>query len=543
MEVEQMKPVVTIGLCFLLLLGMAGCAKPPPEYTLNIGVSGDGSVAPTSGTKFKSGTVVELIPTASSGSAFDKWSGPDATSVVTNVGKHTIIMDKSKSITAVFIKIEHEVTVNVTPPGSGSVEVSLADISASASYEHGQVISLLASPASGCSFDHWEGDLSGNANPATLTVDAPKNVTAVFTCTVTGKVIGGSSHTGIANLTINYSGANSGQVTTDSSGNYSITTNGNITLTPAALQDAIFFAADPPSIQTNGPSNNADFAVFAVMHETAWGSYGSENSQFMEMRQAIVNSVGNVLVADTYNHRIQTFDCNGGFISKWDSYGSSETFDRPIDIAIDSTGNMYIVELSDCVKKFNSAGEFISKWGATGSSNGLFDWPIAIAIDSLDNVYIADNDNNRIQKFASDGSYISQWGVSGNASGQFSSPYDIAIDSLDNVYVVDQGNSRIQKFTSDGTFITQWNIKHSSLNEFYLPYGIAIDSYNNVYVTNSISQIQKFTSDGVLLATWGQNGEEVGQFDYAHGMVVDNYNNLYVVDADNSRIQKLRLIQ
>ena len=73
--------------------------------------------------------------------------------------------------------------------------------------------------------------------------------------------------------------------------------------------------------------------------------------------------------------------------------------------------------------------------------------------------------------------------------------------------------------------------------------GIAIDSYNNVYVTNSISQIQKFTSDGVLLATWGQNGEEVGQFDYAHGMVVDNYNNLYVVDADNSRIQKLRLIQ
>jgi len=122
-----------------MLFGVVGCGKV--QFTLTLSLDGEGTVTPTSGSKYKSGTVVELIPTASSGWSFDKWSGPDAASVVTNAGKHTIIMDKSKNITAVFGKLQHEVTVNVSPPGSGSVEISLAGMSALERYENCQAIS------------------------------------------------------------------------------------------------------------------------------------------------------------------------------------------------------------------------------------------------------------------------------------------------------------------------------------------------------------------------------------------------------------------
>jgi hypothetical protein len=45
-------------------------------------------------------------------------------------------------------------------------------------------VTLTATPASGYEFTRWEGDASGPANPASVTMDAGKSVVAVFTATV-----------------------------------------------------------------------------------------------------------------------------------------------------------------------------------------------------------------------------------------------------------------------------------------------------------------------------------------------------------------------
>jgi hypothetical protein len=47
-------------------------------------------------------------------------------------------------------------------------------------YEEGTVVTLTATPAPGYEFDHWEGALTGPANPAQLTLTADATVTAVF---------------------------------------------------------------------------------------------------------------------------------------------------------------------------------------------------------------------------------------------------------------------------------------------------------------------------------------------------------------------------
>jgi len=47
-------------------------------------------------------------------------------------------------------------------------------------YSPGAVITLTATPALGYQFSNWSGDLAGSSNPATITMDANKNITAVF---------------------------------------------------------------------------------------------------------------------------------------------------------------------------------------------------------------------------------------------------------------------------------------------------------------------------------------------------------------------------
>ena len=47
-------------------------------------------------------------------------------------------------------------------------------------YDDGTIVALAALPASGWTFSNWEGAAAGSSNPATITMDAAKSVTAVF---------------------------------------------------------------------------------------------------------------------------------------------------------------------------------------------------------------------------------------------------------------------------------------------------------------------------------------------------------------------------
>ena len=100
------------------------------------------------------------------------------------------------------------------------------------------------------------------------------------------------------------------------------------------------------------------------------------------------------------------------------------------------------------VQKFDSNGNFITKWGSEGVGDGQFSLVTpGVDVDSSGYVYVVDKEAANVQKFDSNGNFITKWGSEGGGDGQFSEPEDIAVDpSTGIVYVTDTGNSRVQLF-------------------------------------------------------------------------------------------------
>ena len=74
----------------------------------------------------------------------------------------------------------HTLSTDADPPGSGSVSAGPTPNCGAGAYTAGTQVSLTAEPGPGRTFDRWSGDLSGSDNPASLTIDGNKSVSARF---------------------------------------------------------------------------------------------------------------------------------------------------------------------------------------------------------------------------------------------------------------------------------------------------------------------------------------------------------------------------
>src|SRR5690554_3046645 len=166
-------------LVLFILISATGCQKGGKtlEYSLLIGVNPEGSGEVTTdpgGTVHKKRTTVKLTAVANTGWAFHEWTG-DLTGTVDQT---TVTMNAKKSVTANFVQMEHTLTVSVE--GEGTVIREVVETESKEDGVYGTKIRLTAQPATGWGFSHWEGDLTGDENPAEILINADKNVTVYF---------------------------------------------------------------------------------------------------------------------------------------------------------------------------------------------------------------------------------------------------------------------------------------------------------------------------------------------------------------------------
>src|SRR5215212_4966430 len=141
----------------------------------------------------------------------------------------------------------------------------------------------------------------------------------------------------------------------------------------------------------------------------SWGSKGTGDGQFNVPVSVVIDSKGNIVVNERGgNSRVQKFDSDGNFLLKFGSLGSGDgQFSHVEHIATDKYDNIYVNDpQGDAtgsgqprVQKFDTNGNFITKWGSNGTENGQFIDPEHLAIDSDGYVYVSDRATNNIKVF------------------------------------------------------------------------------------------------------------------------------------------------
>ncbi len=145
--------------------------------TLNLSVSGNGTITPVSGNyTFAAGATENLTAAPAAGWRFYRWIGDTGTVADPNADSTNITVDGDYTLTAVFTRPVLTMAVS----GSGSVSPA----SGNHTYDLGVSVNITAIPSSGWQFAHWAGGTAavGDVNSAStnITMNDDYAITAVF---------------------------------------------------------------------------------------------------------------------------------------------------------------------------------------------------------------------------------------------------------------------------------------------------------------------------------------------------------------------------
>jgi len=193
-------------------------------------------------------------------------------------------------------------------------------------------------------------------------------------------------------------------------------------------------------------------------------------------------------------------------------------FDHPNGIAVDGSGNVWVVEIHiGRIQMRTPGGEWKvmarqsrARYPGIGTAAGQFHLPSAIAVDGADRVWVTVSGNHSVQGRTVSGEWeviggkpVGGDGGKGTAPGEFFLPMGIAVDGTGAVWVADTENHRIQVWSPG----VEWRVigvkpgggddaEGTRPGEFRLPSGVAIDTMGAVWVADTGNhRIQRFGSD------------------------------------------------
>lgn len=195
-------------------------------------------------------------------------------------------------------------------------------------------------------------------------------------------------------------------------------------------------------------------------------------AQFNNPTGLAVDISGNVFVADAANHSIRRISNTGtvttlagnGTAAFADGSGSAARFNNPQRLVLDAQGNLAVSDnLNNRIRRVTQAGVVTTLAGNGqqgyidgAASTAQFNRPLGLAYDSQGNLYIVDNGNHIVRRLSATGTvttYAGQPTLNGYANGLaplalFNRPTGVTIDLGGNLYLTDYLNNRIRQVTS-----------------------------------------------------------------------------------------------
>jgi sugar lactone lactonase YvrE len=307
---------------------------------------------------------------------------------------------------------------------------------------------------------------------------------------------------------------------------------------------------------------------------------GSGTAAHFNLPQGVaVGDNGDIIVADSYNHRIRMVSPSGavttfagsGVAGFADGQGLAAQFNVPTGLAVTKEGWVVVADThNNRIRTITPEGHVTTLAGGNAgfadgvSSSASFLNPCGIAIDHDGNIIVADTSNHRIRLITPAGqvSTLAGSGEPGFSDGnenvaQFDRPGAVAVDNDENVIVGDQSNHRIRKVSPQGKVSTIAGIGDPGFSDgmgsvamFYKPSGVSVDGDGNIIVADMWNHRVRMLSPEGQVTTIAGNGNAGYQdgmgtavsFKHPVDVVVDGDGNIIVMDLsffNNQRIRKI----
>jgi sugar lactone lactonase YvrE len=310
-----------------------------------------------------------------------------------------------------------------------------------------------------------------------------------------------------------------------------------------------------------------------------------------------VDGSSNLFISDYCNDRIRRVDAATGIITTVAGSGKVNSIygqgigdggpatdaylNFPMGVAIDASGNLFIVDSSDLViRKVDATTQIITTVAGNGTygfsgdngpaTSASLSYPQGVAVDGPGNLFIADTGNYRIRRVDAATQVITTVagdGIGGHTgdngpatSASLFLPECIAVDRSGDIFIVDTYGERIRRVDAathiiatvagDGMEGFSGDTGPATSASLNLPEGVAVNGSGDFFIADTYNmRIRRVDAATQVITTVAGNGTSgfsgdngpatSASLSYAQSVALDSSGNLFIADSGNLRIRRV----
>uniref|UniRef100_A0A1I7ULP4 B box-type domain-containing protein n=1 Tax=Caenorhabditis tropicalis TaxID=1561998 RepID=A0A1I7ULP4_9PELO len=265
---------------------------------------------------------------------------------------------------------------------------------------------------------------------------------------------------------------------------------------------------DEEKFQTLFPPSRSQIKRQKMIYHCKFGEFGVMEGQFTEPSGVAVNGQGDIVVADTNNHRIQVFDKEGRFKFQFGECGKRDgQLLYPNRVAVNrTTGDFVVTERSPThqIQVYNQYGQFLRKFGAN-----ILQHPRGVCVDNKGRIVVVECKVMRVIIFDMFGNILQKF----SCSRYLEFPNGVCTNDKNEILISDNRAHCIKVFSYEGQYLRQ--IGGEGVTNY--PIGVGINSLGEVVVADNHNNfnLTVFSQDGTMIGALESRVKHAQCFDVA----------------------------